>query len=431
MDLTRQPPRRPSNTSVAGIVGIARMADKARAAEDETIGDHLYGDASGLDSLLLEYLGVPEKDFQDAAVNNDDGALGAWVLQVSGKSDQEVEAFNTHHLTKEPDDEGGKERLRQRVERFAPGRTDINTVFQSIELDDVGSFQGVDLAAGAPRTPYDRSVAHTCALARMSDKARADKADKLNDYIYNCPIDQAVMAFLGLSADAFQEAAWNNPNDTELGDWISSQTTRSQEDIAGFNVTLINRGPEDDDEQGFFTASLNRVAPGRTDITTWFQLLDLDDEFSYGAVDLTRHAPRSPYDRSILGAVGVARLVDKGRAHLSGTLGDYWYGSDSGADLAVLRSLGVTLEDFEQALRDHATDTGVDAWLRTACEKSAEEIEAYNQESVGRGPSNERGRDWYRGFVAGFDPKRKDLTTYYQIMQYADHIEFAKLHSGI
>ena len=30
MDLTRQPPRRPSNAQVAGIVGLARMIDKAR-----------------------------------------------------------------------------------------------------------------------------------------------------------------------------------------------------------------------------------------------------------------------------------------------------------------------------------------------------------------------------------------------------------------
>ena len=36
MDLTHQPPRRPSNLGVAGIVGAARMTDKARAhnAED-------------------------------------------------------------------------------------------------------------------------------------------------------------------------------------------------------------------------------------------------------------------------------------------------------------------------------------------------------------------------------------------------------------
>ena len=47
MDLTRQPPRRASNLSLAGIVGAARMADKARADNNGTTGEYLYGDNSG------------------------------------------------------------------------------------------------------------------------------------------------------------------------------------------------------------------------------------------------------------------------------------------------------------------------------------------------------------------------------------------------
>ena len=39
MDLTRQPPRRPSNDRVAGIIGLARMIDKARGHNAETIGE--------------------------------------------------------------------------------------------------------------------------------------------------------------------------------------------------------------------------------------------------------------------------------------------------------------------------------------------------------------------------------------------------------
>ncbi|MBI1926331.1 hypothetical protein HYR99_19060 [Candidatus Poribacteria bacterium] len=53
MDLRRQPPRRPSNLSVAGIVGAARMTDKARAHNNETLGEYLYGEDSGLDRRIL------------------------------------------------------------------------------------------------------------------------------------------------------------------------------------------------------------------------------------------------------------------------------------------------------------------------------------------------------------------------------------------
>jgi len=53
-------------------------------------------------------------------------------------------------------------------------------------------------------------------------------------------------------------------------------------------------------------------------------LLDYDDEQSFGLVDLTRHAPRNPYDDSAGGLAGLARMIDKARAANSGTLGKYW-----------------------------------------------------------------------------------------------------------
>ena len=58
MDLTRQPPRRPTNIGVAGIVGAARMTDKARAHNKEMLGDFVYGRYSGLDRRILEFLGT-------------------------------------------------------------------------------------------------------------------------------------------------------------------------------------------------------------------------------------------------------------------------------------------------------------------------------------------------------------------------------------
>ena len=69
MDLTRQPPRRASNLSLAGIVGAARMADKARAHNNGTMGEYLYGGNSGLDAKVLELLGISDDDFAKAVVN--------------------------------------------------------------------------------------------------------------------------------------------------------------------------------------------------------------------------------------------------------------------------------------------------------------------------------------------------------------------------
>ena len=221
MDLTRQPPRRPSNLGIAGIVGAARMTDKARAYNAETLGEYIYGESSGLDQRVLIFLGISDDAFAEAAGEHDDTALGHWVLETSRKAAAEIAAFNDAALRQLPDTEGHKQRLKDRLARYAPGRTDITTVMQSMELDDWGSFWQVDLTASPPRSARAKDVADICGVARMADKARAELAGKIGEYKYgdDSGQDVRILTFLGISATDFQEAAVNNPNDLEIGAW--------------------------------------------------------------------------------------------------------------------------------------------------------------------------------------------------------------------
>lgn len=428
MNLSHQPPRRPSNLSIAGILSLARLADKARAHNEETLHNYVYGNNSGLDKCLLEFLNLSEDTFADAADRYNDADLGDWVLKTSGKTESEINAFNQHHLQRELEDDAARARLKARVEKFAPGNTDIKTIIQSIELDDWGTFRHTDLTVRAPRTPYSRNIADLYAVARLADKARADKAGKLNDYIYNCPIDQAVLAFTNLSADAFQDAAYHNPNDLELTDWMLKNTTCNQAEISTFNAQIAQRGPETDEQKEFFQTALNRIAPHRTDITTWFDLLDLDDEHSYNTVDLTRHAPRSPYDTSVGGIMSFARMIDKGRASISDTIGDYWFGNDSGIDRHVLEFLDISEDDFKTVLQNHPTDA--DVLHGTTISKSQDEIQAFNDHISQLGPPKER-QAWFEGVIAKLDPSRTDIQTFFAMMQLEDRVIFVRLKAGV
>ena len=80
MDLTRQPPRRPSNLGIGGIVGAARMADKARAHNNETLGEFLYGGESGLDRKILDLLGISDEEFAEALDEHDDQSQSNWTI---------------------------------------------------------------------------------------------------------------------------------------------------------------------------------------------------------------------------------------------------------------------------------------------------------------------------------------------------------------
>ena len=431
MNLAQQPPRRPSNLSILGIANLARMADKARAARNETQGEYIYGLESGFDETLLDFLGISEEDFADAADRYGDAELGQWVQKVFAKTEADIRLFNQSLLNREPKTEGAIERLNARIEKYAPGRTDIQTTVQSIELEDWGLFREVDLTKRPPRTPYCRDVAGLYAAARMADKARAAKIDKLNGYIYNCPIDQVLLSFLGISVGDFQEAAWTNPNDIELGDWMRAHTLRTQAEMLHFNYQISHKGPDDDRGRAIFKETLDRVAPERTDVVTWFDLLDLDDEHDYGLVDLTRHAPRSPYNAEAMGLNGLARLIDKGRAALGNSLGRYYFGDDSPVDRSILAFLGLSTDTFKTALKKHPAEADLVAWIKTHTGKTEADIAAFNAEFLSRGPQGDAQTTWFRNVAHSLDSDRTDITTFAALMHLDDLMTYTCLKAGV
>jgi hypothetical protein len=432
MDLSTQPPRRPSNTSICGIVALARMADKARAHVDETLGEYLYGDSSGLDKKVLSFLGISQADFADAVEVYSDEQLGEWVEKSTDLTGSDIQSFNADLLAWEPHNDASRQRLAERLTRFNPPNPgSIKTMIQSIELDDWGSFRTVDLIARPPRSPYDRSIGGVYGLLRMADKARATRAEKLNGYVYNCPIDQAILGFLGISSGAYEEAAYHHVNTIELSDWVKRNTERTQAEISKFNYQISHLGPKGDEISAIFKTIRDRVAPGRVDIMAWFPLLDLDDEQDYGIVDLARHAPRSPYDTSIMGMIGLARLVDKGRASNSNSLGAYFYGSDSFLDSHLLKFLGVTADDFQKAIVDLPDDPSVLIWLSGQVQKSDSDLTAFNDKITNQGPRNTKQRSWFKERVRGLDPSRPDISTLIAMVQLDDQITFARRQAGV
>ena len=426
MDLTRQPPRRPSNLGIAGIVGVARMTDKARAHNAETLDDYIYGESSGLDQRVLTFLGISADAYAEAADEYDDAALGHWVLETSGKTAAEIAEFNDAALSQLPDTEGHKQRLKDRLARFAPGRTDITTVLQSMELDDWGSFWQVDLTAGPPRSPLSKDIAGICGVARMTDKGRAERAGKIGEYLYgdNSGQDVRILTSLGISAADFQEAAINNPNNLELGAWVLENCGKSQDEIDEFNETLVNYGPNEATRERF-EARCQEVDPTRTDITTWVALQDADDQLSFGIVDLNRRAPRSPYNTDVYGMVQLTRLIDKGRAFNSNTLGAYFYGEDSGIDRATLAFLGISAAEFAAALKTLSTDAEVEAWLKADHSQSEADIDTYNERMTQMGPTTDRHKAMMAKMLSRIAPERTDINTWFALMYLDDEKTFA------
>jgi hypothetical protein len=90
-DLRLEPPRR-WNVEIDGVRWLARLADKARAAHDGTLGTYLYGH-SPMDRSFLAVLGLSHDDFARLAVQNDDDRLVA-SLQAYDPALQRARAWS-------------------------------------------------------------------------------------------------------------------------------------------------------------------------------------------------------------------------------------------------------------------------------------------------------------------------------------------------
>jgi hypothetical protein len=79
-------------------------------------------------------------------------------------------------------------------------------------------------------------------------------------------------------------------------------------------------------------------------------------------MDLTKQPPRSPND-VLLGIPMLPRTIDKARASVAGTLGEYVYGEKSSFDMALLDFLGLSPEQFLEGVRSSPDDAGMVHWL--------------------------------------------------------------------
>ncbi len=94
LDLSKEFPRSPRDTSIAGYVIAARCLDKCRAVIANTAGE--YHSGCPLDQVWLDYVGIKYRAFRKlVATGADDAAVAEWVAKkAKQKNRSEVIAWN-------------------------------------------------------------------------------------------------------------------------------------------------------------------------------------------------------------------------------------------------------------------------------------------------------------------------------------------------
>ena len=121
-------------------------------------------------------------------------------------------------------------------------------------------------------------------LPRCLDKGRATLAGKNGEFHFDCPLDQHFLNFAGIEAADLKKQLALGKGDEAILRWVKehSKTQPTPWEIAQWRAYQEQRGPGDLETRKYFNSYLEKLSPTRSDIFTWFDVLDLDDHVSFG-----------------------------------------------------------------------------------------------------------------------------------------------------
>ena len=111
------------------------------------------------------------------------------------------------------------------------------------------------------------------------------------------------------------------------------------------------------------------------------------------------------------GYAHLPRMIDKCRAVLSGTAGEYIYPCPM--DERLMEFAGITSEQFTAAIKENPTDQGVEVWFcKMAKPHPPADLEAWNRQLLARGPSSAESAERFKKYRDAVDPSRTDITAW-------------------
>jgi hypothetical protein len=127
-------------------------------------------------------------------------------------------------------------------------------------------------------------------------------------------------------------------------------------------------------------------------------------------MDLRKEFPRS-MKVTLAGYAHLARMIDKCRAVLAGTKGEYIYPCPM--DERLLEFAKITSDQFTAAVKANKTDEGVLAWFQQHAQPhQAGALEDWNHQLLARGPSSPNSAAKFKKYLDAINPSRTDITAW-------------------
>lgn len=141
------------------------------------------------------------------------------------------------------------------------------------------------------------------------------------------------------------------------------------------------------------------------------------------APDLAQRAPRSA--RARLGGYALLpRMLDKGRAALAGTPGEYHFNCP--LDQRFVNFAGIDVEGLKAELAKGKGDGEILEWItaHSTTRPEAWEIAAWSAHQEARGPGDVETREYFTGLLAKLSKTRQDINGWFELLDLDDYVSF-------
>jgi hypothetical protein len=139
----------------------------------------------------------------------------------------------------------------------------------------------LDLTKQAPHSPRERTGGFVIA-DRTTDKCRASIAGTLGEYHYDCPLDNVLFSFKGITGAQFKTAVQAAKNYEDVGAWLlANGTKKTPAEIKAWSDEVeagsMMKNPE---KRAHFIEECTKLGlnPGKS---TTFDWLEADDRASF------------------------------------------------------------------------------------------------------------------------------------------------------
>ncbi len=144
-----------------------------------------------------------------------------------------------------------------------------------------------DLTKQAPHSPRERLGGFVIAR-RTVDKCRASLAGTLGEYHYDCPLDNVLFSFKGITGEQFKAAVQASTNYEEVGAWLQANgTPKTPAEIKTWSDAVesssMMKNPE---KRAYFIEECSRLGLN-PEMNTTFNWLEADDRESFRRKNLS------------------------------------------------------------------------------------------------------------------------------------------------